>query len=156
MSKQIIYLLFIILIFMILVPMLIKAFQEGFDNYILATPGSYPSSENSGLLNCSYPSTGNKEVSTYSASDIWWHYPIFKVGSYMQITNNLKYPNNPDEGTCSRAEFCGALYREKQMKSNISVPLPPVPQEAGTRINYYNSSEDILLPNFKTDGLMAY
>lgn len=67
-----------------------------------------------------YPLINNKnEVSNHSVSDIWWYYPIFKVGSYAQITNNIKYPRNPDIGQCTPPELCGTLYHSRQKFSRI-------------------------------------
>jgi hypothetical protein len=111
--------------------------------------GDYPYSETHVLVEDSYPSTGRKGISNNDANKIWWHYPIFEVGSYDQITNNIKYPNNPDEGTCMPASMCGALYKEKQLKSNYVKPLPPVNPECGTRVGYFNTGVN-LLP-FRTD-----
>lgn len=126
---------------------------EGFDNNILATPGDYPKSLDGPELNF-YPLTNNNGVSNNNASNMWWHYPIFKVGSYKQITNNIRYPNNPDEGTCMPAEFCGALYKDRQLESNIVEPLPPVPECPGARVNYYRSDSN-LLP-FNNEGNILY
>ena len=111
--------------------------------------GKYPFSETDVLVEDSYPLTGRKGISNNGADKIWWHYPIFEVGSYDQITNNIKYPNNPDEGTCMPASMCGALYKEKQLKSNYVKPLPPVNPECGTRVGYFNTGIN-LLP-FRTD-----
>ena len=132
-------------------PLMLEGFANS--NYLL---GEYPSSENRGILGTdSFPSTGNSEVSSYTERDIWWHYPIFKVGSYKQITNNIRYPNNPDEGTCMPAEFCGTLYKEKKgLPSNYIKPLPPVPEGAGSRVNYYRTADD-LMP-FTNPGNILY
>ena len=62
---------------------------EGYSNYNLANPGEYPKSEDVPILTDSYPFTGRKNVDKNNYNDIWWHYPIFEVGSYTQITNNL-------------------------------------------------------------------
>jgi hypothetical protein len=80
---------------------------------------------------------------------MWWHYPVFEVGSYDQITNNIRYPNNPDEGTCMPASVCGALYHDKKTGSNYIEQLPPVNPTSGTRIGYFTTDEN-LLP-FRTD-----
>lgn len=99
------------------------------------------------LLACSYPTTGRNTVSNESASDMWWHYPIFEVGSYDQITNNLKYQNNPDIGRCTPANFCGALYKDSKTKSNYIYPLPQVgekPVENSTRVNYYYAEPNMM------------
>ena len=101
------------------------------------------------LLEDSYPLTGKKGISNNNAYNIWWHYPIFKVGSYDQITNNIRYPNNPDEGTCMPASMCGALYKEKQLKSNYVKPLPPVDPNSGTRVGYF--ATDINLLPYRND-----
>ena len=96
-----------------------------------------------------YPFTGRKTVSNNSYSNIWWHYPIFKVGSFAQITNNLRYRRNPDDGTCITADFCGALYKDTTLKSNISKPLPTAPLVSAdtVRIGYYKTDHNLFLGN---------
>jgi hypothetical protein len=81
--------------------------------------------------------------------DIWWNYPTFRVGSYTQITNNLKYPNNPDDGQCRPAEFCNVLYNDHQIASNISQPLPPAPSVTSdsVRVGYYSTPLNLFLGN---------
>ena len=107
--------------------------------------GHYPSSEDGGLVSDSFPSTNNKNVSSYQEQMMWWHYPVFKVGSYEQITNNLKYPNNPDVGQCMPADFCGTLYKEFQPQLNEAQVLPPVTRSCnGTRVNYFNTAPNML------------
>jgi len=121
-------------------------FAEGYSNFTLSEAGSFPSNvDTAALLYDEYPSTGRKTVSNNSYGDIWWYYPIFGVGSYAQITNNLRYRRNPDDGECRTAEFCGALYKDNQIASNIVTPLPPVPETPGTRINYYRTPENLFL-----------
>lgn len=118
-------------------------------NHLANSGGKYPFSSTDVLLEDSFPLTGRKGISNNSAYKIWWHYPIFEVGSYAQITNNLKYPNNPDEGTCMPASICGALYKEKQLKTNYIKPLPPIDPNCGTRIGYFTT--DVNLLPFRTD-----
>lgn len=145
-------------LFLTLILTLILAFfkhRDGFQPDILAINQKYPREDNDVLLEGDYPLTGRNGVSNNSAASIWWHYPIFKVGSYAQITNNIKYPNNPDDGQCMPAEFCGAIYKEKpNMPSNYVEPLPPVPDSQGARVNYYNTEYN-LLP-FKNPGNILY
>jgi hypothetical protein len=123
------------IIFLILV-LVFKKNIEGFSGlYDLSTPGTFPKSVNQAILN-DYPLINKNETSNNNYNQIWWHYPVFKLGSYKQVTNNLKYYDNPDNGTCVRADFCGALYKNKQdTKSNITLPLPPVQQ--GLRVGYF-------------------
>ena len=136
---------------------------EGFDNYTLeetennfVSPSktlplinSFPLDENDPLVEGEFPLTGRKGISNLGADKIWWHYPIFELGSYEQITNNIRYPNNPDEGTCMPASMCGALYKEKHNLSNVVVPLPPVNPDCGTRVGYFTT--DVNLLPFRTD-----
>jgi len=96
------------------------------------------------LLQDSYPLTGRKGISNNGAANIWWHYPIFELGSYDQITNNIRYSNTPDEGTCMPASMCGALYKEKQLKTNYVKPLPPINPECGTRVGYFDTNVNLL------------
>ena len=137
-----------ILIFIILVSSFF--YKDGYSNNNLELiPGTYPKSTEIPLLTDLYPWTGRKNVSNNTYSDIWWHYPTFRVGSYTQITNNLKYPNNPDDGQCRPAEFCGALYKEHQIASNISQPLPPAPSVTAesVRVGYYSTPKNLFLGN---------
>jgi hypothetical protein len=113
---------------------------EGFSGlYDLSTPGTFPKSVNQAILN-DYPLINKNETSTNNYNQIWWHYPVFKLGSYKQVTNNLKYYDNPDNGTCSPADFCGALYKNKKdTTTNITLQLPPVQDGPGVRVGYFRS-----------------
>lgn len=122
-----------------------KSKQEGFFNYTLEeATGQVPSSQTNVLVQDTYPITGINGISNNGSANIWWHYPIFKVGSYAQITNNMKYPNNPDEGTCMPASMCGALYRERHLNTNYVSQLPPVNPNSGTRVGYFSTTENLL------------
>jgi hypothetical protein len=92
-----------------------------------------------------YELSGNTEISSNTAADIWQYYPIFNVGSYTQITNNLKYPINPDNGKCMPASMCETLYLDRITgPPNEISPLPPVsisPDFPSVRVNYYIAKE---------------
>jgi len=120
-------------------------FQESFTHYTLEEAGNYPVSEDKPILYQSYPYSGNKLASNNTASDVWWHYPIFTEGSYAQITNNLKYQRNPDNGTCVDSEFCGVLYKDNQKQSNYTYPLPPVESGSGIRVGYFRTPQNLFL-----------
>ena len=131
----------------VIIPMLYfsNSFKDGFTNYTLEQAmGDVPRSQTDVLVQDTYPITGRNGISNNGAANIWWHYPIFKVGSYDQITNNIRYPNNPDEGTCMPANLCGTFYKEKQLKSNYVHTLPPVDENGNTRVGYYTT--DVNLP----------
>lgn len=79
------------------------------------------------------------KLSDKSAQDLWQKYPTFKVGSYEQITNNIRYPNNPDVGECQPESICNVLYGDKQEHSNYVYPIGPAPS-SGVRVNYYSTT----------------
>ena len=113
--------------------------------------GELPASETNVLVQDTFPITGLNSVSDKQSADIWWQYPIFKVGSYAQITNNIKYPRNPDTGNCMPAEFCDALYKNRMNQTNVVTPLPPVVPSGGARVGYYNTDENQNLNTFSTN-----
>jgi hypothetical protein len=135
-------LLFIILLLAISLPIIFHKFlyvkKEGFNTSPLAL-GKFPNTEDDVLVQDTYPITGINGVSNKESSDLWWYQYKPLVGSYEQITNNLRYRNNPDDGLCSRSEFCGALYKDYQKKSNIAQVLPPVKDGCAARVGYYNT-----------------
>jgi hypothetical protein len=140
--------LFIILVIIVALPLFFRYFKivENYSNYNL---GSYPDAENNVLVQDSFPLTGINSVSDKQASKVWWQYPIFKVGSYAQITNNIRYPRNVDTGRCMPEDFCDALYKPRKNKTNYVKPLPPVNPDCGTRVGYFTTDQN-LLP-FRTD-----
>lgn len=146
--------LFLILVLSLGLPLFFKMAEslknmEGYSNYALdGAMGDYPAAQMKVLVD-TYPAIGKNQLSNNSASDIWWHYPVFELGSYKQITNNIRYPYNPDDGTCMPASMCGAFYHDKKLKSNIVEPLPPLNPECGTRVGYFDTQAN-LLP-FRTD-----
>jgi hypothetical protein len=126
---------------------------EGYSNYKTSQAiGGYPNAQTQVLVQDTYPPIGKNELSNNTANDIWREYPIFTLGSYEQITNNIRYPDDPDEGTCMPASMCGALYEKKKIGSNVVNPLPPA-SNSGTRIGYFTTDEQLVdsLP-FNSDG----
>jgi len=126
---------------------------EGFSSL---SPGNYPVSDNKVILD-DYPQIGKNKVSNDNYNQIWWRYPIFTLGSYEQITNNLRYRYNPDDGQCIRADFCGAMYHNnKNTKSNITVPLPPAEEGPGARVGYFRSEPNELYFSIPTNENILY
>jgi len=98
------------------------------------------------LLN-SFPINKRKVVDSDNYAHNWIYYPIFSLGSYSQITNNLKYYKNPDDGDCAPAELCGDFYHDRNIKplTNYIKPLPPVPDTPGIRIGYFRTQNNLFL-----------
>lgn len=130
---------------------------EGFSGmYDLTTPGVFPKSVVQAILD-DYPKIGKNLTSNDNYDEIWWHYPIFTVGSYEQITNNLRYRYNPDDGTCIRADFCGALYHNKKdTKTNVVTPLPPAQEGPGARVGYFRTEPNELYYSIPTNENILY
>jgi len=147
MNKLFILILILIIIFSIIIVLNFNNNFEGFSNYQLnQSIGNIPESQNQVLVENIYPPIKNNGISNNNSSDIWRDYPIFELGSYEQITNNIKYPNNPDEGTCMPASMCGALYNKKELGSNIIDPLPPINPECdnGKRVGYFSTNIQLI------------
>lgn len=151
------YLFIFLILVLALVPPIFSKMSESFKNKnknegftLGGASGDYPCAENNVLVQDTYPITGINSVSDESGSKMWWRYPIFEVGSFKQMTNNIRYPNNPDDARCTAADFCYALYKDKKIGSNIVTPLPPVDPNSGTRVGYFATDEN-LLP-FRTDA----
>ena len=153
----ILYMSFITLLFIVIIFLsdsIGRFSNEGFSNYSLeqSTQNKYPESQTNVLVQNTYPPIGKNQLSNNTSNDIWQDYPVFPLGSYKQITNNIRYPDNPDEGTCMPASMCGALYHNKHIGSNVISPLPPVQKSCGTRVGYFNTDYRIItsLP-YKSD-----
>jgi hypothetical protein len=157
--KSILLLSFILIFGLYLAPF--KSTFEGFKGYKryksdeLSVPGDFPRSIDKPILD-DYPLTNSKSVSSNNASDIWKDYPVFGLGSFEQLTNNIRFNRNPDDGTCSRAEFCGALYHDIKNTSNIIKPLPPAEEGAGARVGYYRSEPNTLFFSIPTNENILY
>jgi hypothetical protein len=146
--NQVLFLI-LILVLSIGLPLLFKISEsfernrrrDGFSNYNLdGAMGDVPASQEQVLVQDTYPPIGKNQISNDNASNIWWHYPTFQLGSYAQITNNIRFPNNPDVGRCMPASMCGALYHEKFIESNYVTPLPPLNPTQGTRVGYFDTN----------------
>ena len=143
-------LLVLVLVLAFIIPLFLiisESFRniETFSNYTLdQANGDFPKAQTEVLVEDTYPAIGKNQISDNNSSDIWWQYPVFKLGSYKQITNNIRYPDTPDEGTCMPASMCGALYNEKFLKTNYIEPLPQLNPECGTRVGYFDTDVNLL------------
>jgi hypothetical protein len=132
-----------------------KVFNKGL-NEGLSNMGNFPNSVDKVILN-DYPQIGKNTTSNKNYSDIWWNFPIFSLGSYEQITNNLKYRYNPDDGTCVRADFCDAMYyNSNDTKTNIITPLCEAQEGNGARVGYFRSLPNILYYSIPTNENILY
>lgn len=141
--NQTVILLCILLFSLGLVPFVLRLFRiqyEGYSNYLL--PGDVPRSQTEVLVQDTYPRIPfNEAKETNSSETIWKNEPIFTLGSYEQITNNIRYPKNPDDGTCMPASMCGVLYHDAYLGKNEITPLPPA-NDNGIRIGYFTTAQD--------------
>jgi hypothetical protein len=127
--------------------------KEGFSN-LDQSIGEFPLAVDLPILHGDFPLTGAKGVSKLGSANLWKYKPVFEVGSFEQITNNEKNIKNPDDGSCTPGNFCGALYKDRKEPSNVINPLPPVAFGQGARVGYYRN-EDYLL-QFNNQGNMLY
>ena len=144
--------LFLILVCLLLISGTFATIQEsitnrrrdGFANCNLEVKNENATSDNDLLVKDIYPPIGSNSISKNTSSSIWWHKPVFELGSYEQITNNIRYSNNPDIGSCTPASMCGALYHENQIHSNYSKILPQINPNCGRRVGYFDTQQNML------------
>ena len=149
--------LIIILVCALILPAVFYYFQsifikEGFSKYnsnLGSKEGDYPCAVETVLLQGDYPVNFNYTTSTNIENKMWRQNPVYEVGSFSQLTNNQRYNKNPDNGSCTPADICDVLYKDKKVKSNIVEPMPPVEPSFNARVNYYNSDDNLL--SFRSD-----
>ena len=137
--------LVIVLLIILYFPKMRQVFQSISDLGNLNMGAAFPECQNVPLLYKEFPVIHKNMVSDKNYNDIWWEYPIFTEGSYAQITNNIRYPNNPDNGTAISAEFSNAFYKNKKNKTNYFKPLGPVPFSSGMRVGYYRTKDNLIM-----------
>jgi len=120
---------------------------EGFRQMLM--PNDYPDSQTFPLLKCVFPLTDTTVISNNNSDFVGLHNAPTELSSFAQITNNVRYNNSPDNGTCTPAQFCGSFYKDYQNKVNASVPLTPVPYGLGARVNFVRNKNNLLQFNFK-------
>ncbi len=104
--------------------------KEGFSEL---APGIYPLSENKPLLYENYNLVTPPSLSAaLGSSDIYQDYPVFPATSTKN--NNIRYWENPNNGTCAPADMCGGLYADT--KQDIPSTSPP-PDWSARRVNFY-------------------
>ena len=112
-----------------------ESFIANINNNRQLMPGEYPLTATQPLLYGDYKVKQNTNVTKNNDYNIWKEYPVYP-SSYKQETNNKRYWNTPDNGTCSPAEFCGTPYEKTEQKKDVITK--PIPIEANvTRINWW-------------------
>jgi len=133
--------IFILALFFFPLTKQLFAMKEGYENLLIKLEsGKYPISVDKPVLECDYPVKENPQLSGLSSENIWMDYPVFPVGNYEQKTNNVRYWKNPNNGKCSPANFCNAIYNDKEL--NIPAPPSPPQWDSGIRVNFYESRDD--------------
>ena len=119
--------------------------NEGFGNSNYKMPrtdGEFPGSFTDPLLKGQFDVAENAGVSSTGNGDFWKiHAVVPDIGSFDQTTNNVKYPNSPDNGLCTPSIMCDGLYKRSPRQNTGSVKqLPEVAEcDGSVRINYYNA-----------------
>lgn len=106
---------------------------------VLVDTNAAPNNRLSNLLNVpTFPETGNTDgiLSNHGSAEVWKFHAPQRLGSYAQITNNNKYPTNPDNGTCMYASMCGTLYDDRVKPRENNTP----PSSDKVRIGYFDTN----------------
>jgi hypothetical protein len=157
--KSALFLLGVLIVALLLAPFL--KFSEGFRlrGPIELLPGDYPNAVDKPLLGDMFTLTGNTNVlEGGNSTSMWTSNP---VGNFKQITNNPKYPDSPDNGSCTPAMFCDVFYRKDQMnqdfkEKNTITPLKVAEEGEGARINYYRTMPNNLIFSIPTNENILY
>ena len=128
--KSIKFLFILFMVILISAPICLSILPriEAFSNL---TPGNYPDSENSYLLSGYYPENKDGSLGVTSSSEMYNEY-------YKKFNKNSKYLANPNDGTCSRPEFCGPFYKDKKVVIPNQPPIIPF-SSPDIRVNFYGS-----------------
>jgi len=129
MNKVILILAILAILYVLGIQIIRLIFTEGYQNLSPALVDKGP------LLNGSYPLKTPPGLNPNTTS-LWKTYPTFKLGSYAQKTNNIRYWPTPNNGLCEPLTFCGSLYQPKK----IHIPPRPVPiplDSPDIRVNFY-------------------
>ena len=101
---------------------------------------AYPSSLETPLLKNDFPLKNPPQFqvdNTYSM--LWKEDPDAVLGSYAQVTNNVKYRLDPNNGSCVPAGMCNSFYNKKKpTQHNPPCSPPKLSEDKGVRVNYYN------------------
>ena len=151
----IICIIFIILVVTLYLEPFIKTVESFTNSSYSFISGTFPNSINYHLLD-DYKHIQTNTPSKFNYSDIWTQYPSFKINSFQQITNNIRFYDNPDQGNCIRADFCNAFYHNKKHKSNIVKPLPPAEEGQGARVGYFRTEPNELYFSIPTNENILY
>lgn len=150
-----ILLTFCVLLKYLFIFLILNRGSEGFRQMLL--PSEYPDSQIFPLLKGVVPLADNTVISNNNAGFVGLHNAPTELGSFKQITNNMRNNNNnnnnPDNGTCTPAQFCGSFYKSYQDKVNTSTPLTPVPYGNGARVNFFRNKNNLLQFNYKENVL---
>ena len=109
--------LFLILFVALLVGQLLPASwapgrvaAEAFENRVPLLPAGYPRALETNIVTPPFPAGDMDPAHWKGAGDNWFHEPVYALGSYAQVTNNVRYPSSPDNGSCTPPSFCGSFY----------------------------------------------
>ena len=130
MMKLVSYILFVLAILGLL--HVFWGYTEGF----ALRPGAFPCSVDQGNVADVFPEKNPVTLAnTYADNSHLESYT--EMSNYAQETNNKRVWSTPDNGTCSPAELCNAMYsaRKEIMQEKYSGP-----KDDGVRVNYYDSN----------------
>lgn len=109
--------------------------MEGFTNMKLSEMESdYPRAETELPLQDMYPPNIPFKPSDLKYDTMWMDKPIFPAKSMK--TNNIRYWDNPSNGTCTLPHQCDAFYKKIEPEKFVE-PTPPA-WDSGVRVNFFN------------------
>ena len=116
----------------ILVIILLRNMRSKRESFV--TYGDYPNSVDLPLLNGVYPIKKDVKLSQEGRDKLYELYPIHPANS--PDINNVKEWKTPDNGNCSPAELCNAIYDIKPVQANSVIQSPTDPWNS-KRIGFF-------------------
>ena len=104
------------------------------------SPGEYPKNVEEPLLPPEYQKKSINYGVVFRENDAPHNSALYPVAEHgpLQATNNVKHWATPDNGSCSPASFCGALYEPRAVPSDA--PIVPISfSDPHKRVGFYAS-----------------
>jgi hypothetical protein len=120
----------ILIIFLIIIGVLgiLHIYQGYTEAFSMLNHGVYPVSQDNLMLECLYPKNKiplTERIMNSEKSKQIFHDTLVPMSSYEQRTNNKRYWNNPDNGSCVGFDVCGFydnMAINKQYPSTLEIP----------------------------------
>ena len=105
------------------------------ENFTNLEPGTYPVSVTNPLLS-SYKERQPPRLSNLTLQELSKMKPVYSANS--QKNNNVRYWSSPDNGSCTPADFCDAIYEPNpDMVNKMDISIWNTNNSCSRQVNMY-------------------